>query len=341
MTRFDPDPQALSTLKDKVVVLTGGSTGIGAATVKLLHHAGATVVFGDLNTSAAESLVSSLSASSAPSTPTPIFVPCDVAKYSDNVRLFKTALDTYGRVDHAVANAGLTERPGWFEPSMSLEDVETEPDTSVLDVNLKAVLYFARIACAYLAHEKPKGSDRSLTLLSSVAGFKETPGLFVYQASKHGVLGLMRSLRLYTPKTYGVRVNAVCPWMTLTGMVTGVAEAWQKAGLPANTPEDVAKIVGGLAAAGPGPGIRTLRSEKSEGESGKGLEGAYNASGNAWGEQESSQGVNGRAICVEGGRGWDIEEGLSYTQSFWLGKGFSERLVEGQKVLGLGSDWSK
>ena len=205
MTRFEPNPASLKYLQDKVIVLTGGSTGIGAATVRLLHNAGANVVFGDVNDSAAESLVSSLSK------PHKIhFVKCDASKYADNVSLFKTAYATFGRIDHAIANAGLGERPGWFDVGMTLSDVEKEPSTAVLEVNLTGVLYFARVACAYLSQGEAR--DRSLTLLSSVAGFEESPGLFVYQASKHGVLGLMRALRLYTPMAFGFRTNAVCPW---------------------------------------------------------------------------------------------------------------------------------
>lgn len=320
---------------------TGGSTGIGAATVTLLHSIGARVVFGDVNSSAAQTLLSSLP--SASSNPAPVFVPCDVANYSDNVRIFKTALSTYGRVDHAVANAGLVERSGWFDAgSLSLDDVETEPDTAVLDVNLKAVLYFARVACAYLAHGREESTDRSLTLLSSVAGFKESPGLFVYQASKHGVMGLMRSLRLITPDRFGVRTNCVCPWLTLTKMVPdAIRQGWAKAGLPSNEPEDVARIVVGLAAAGPGSGAQMLRKEPEEGESGRGIEGTYNTAGYPWGEREETGGVNGRAIYVEGGRGWDIEEGLAYTQPYWMGKSPCERLVQGQKILGQGNHWTK
>jgi len=341
MTRFDPDPQSLRTLQDMVVVLTGGSTGIGAATVTLFHSLGARVVFGDVNSSAAETVLSALPPAS--STPVPIFVPCDVTTYSDNVRLFKTALSAYGRVDHAVANAGLVERPGWFDAgSMSLDDVDAEPDTAVLDVNLKAVLYFARVACAYLAYGRGEHTDRSLTLLSSVAGLKESPGLFVYQASKHGVMGLMRSLRLIAPHRFGVRTNCVCPWLTLTKMAPdAIRRGFEEAGLPSNEPGDVARIVVGLAAAGPGLGAQMLRKEPEEGQSGRGIEGTYNAAAYPWGEREETGGVNGRAIYVEGGRGWDIEEGLAYTQPYWMGKSPCERLVQGQRVLGQGNDWTK
>jgi hypothetical protein len=60
--------------------------------------------------------------------------------------------------------------------------VEKEPNTAVLNVNLKGVMYFARIACEYLAHGQDPNAptDKSLTFLSSVAGFKETTGIPVY-----------------------------------------------------------------------------------------------------------------------------------------------------------------
>ena len=251
--------------------------------------------------------------------------------------MIKTAFTIHGHIDHAIANAGLVEQPGWFEASLTVDDVQREPSTIALDVNLKGLLYFARIACVYLA--QGEAQDRSLTLLSSVAGFQESPGLFVYQASKHGVLGLMRSLRLHAPHAFGVRVNAVCPWMTMTGMVAGIAQGWLHAGLPTNTPDDVAGIIGGLVAAGPGRVKSCLKVAEGDGESGKGLEGAYNTGGCEW--DDEAKGLNGRAIYVEGGRGWDIEEGLAYTQPYWLGKGPCERLVQGQRVLGEGSNWTK
>jgi hypothetical protein len=131
MSQYNPDPSQFSKLKGKVVVLTGmyyvswqgkssvrvplprlppasppssvfgaktptlgGANGIGAATVRLLHEAGASIVFGDLATKAAEALLSSLS---NPSTIT--FLPTDVTKYADNIALFKTALQKYGSVE--------------------------------------------------------------------------------------------------------------------------------------------------------------------------------------------------------------------------------------------------
>lgn len=92
--------------------------------------------------------------------------------------------------------------------------------TDVIDINLNGTLYFARLAVAYLKEkhsfdEKNTTADKitsakCITLVASVAGFKESPGLFAYSAAKHGVVGLMRALRGYISQLYGLRVNAIC-----------------------------------------------------------------------------------------------------------------------------------
>ena len=128
----------------------------------------------------------------------------------------------------------------------------------------------------------------------------ESPGLFTYQAAKHGVLGLMRSLRLYTPSALGLRVNAICPWMTATALVAGIQDAWYKAELPVNQPIDVAKVI-----------MNVLR----------------------------LKGLNGKAMYVEGGRAWEIEGGIERTmagcggEDGWLGLDQVKELERGQKVL--------
>ncbi len=79
--------------------MTGGSTGIGAATVEILSKAGAKVVLGDTNKDAGEQLSKEHSAIT--------FVQCDVTSYTDLYKLFKTAYDQHGRVDHAISCAGI------------------------------------------------------------------------------------------------------------------------------------------------------------------------------------------------------------------------------------------
>jgi NAD(P)-dependent dehydrogenase (short-subunit alcohol dehydrogenase family) len=153
------------------------------------------VFFGDVLDEPGTSLEKELSSNSKSSVK---YIHCDVTSYEDNLKLFDAALQARGRIDHAVANAGLGEQGNMFDPNLTLETVREEPKSSmkVVDVNLKGPLYFARTASVYLQQGPESGSpDKSLTLVSSVAGFREDPGLNVYVPSKHGVLGLMRVLR--------------------------------------------------------------------------------------------------------------------------------------------------
>ncbi|KAK3680092.1 hypothetical protein LTR78_000469 [Recurvomyces mirabilis] len=307
-TQFQPGPA--SSLKGKVVVLTGGALGVGQSLVRLLHTAGAHVFFGDVLDSAGQSLEKDLDNPDGGDGPRVKFVPCDVTKYSDNVTLFQTAYELCGRVDHAIANAGLGEQGNMFDPALDLESVKQDPGKSmaVVDVNLKGPLYFARVASVYLRQPAREGGndskqDKSLTLVSSVAGFREDPGLYVYTASKHGVLGLMRSLRSSLAETQPnpIRTNAICPWMTTTRLVAGIEDIWKANDLPANSPEDVARTIVGVT---------------SDGK------------------------VCGGTIYIEGGRAWNIEEGILGTRKEWLGESRERDLGKGTQLMGGGDHWT-
>lgn len=111
----------------------------------------------------------------------PTFVQMDASKYADNIKLFRTALDKHGQVDHAIACAGIIERGKWFDPDLTIETVEKPETTQTIDINLTGVAYFTRIAVVYLKHERKQGEDKSIVLISSAAGFRDSPGLFMYQ----------------------------------------------------------------------------------------------------------------------------------------------------------------
>jgi NAD(P)-dependent dehydrogenase (short-subunit alcohol dehydrogenase family) len=294
--------------------------------VTLLHSSGAKVIHGDWDDTGGLQVDASLSASQSSGTGQTTFVKTDVTDYDSVVNLFDVAWKKYGRVDIAISNAGIQEIGNWFDPGLDLNSVKTvslsfsheasllnlmlitskqKPPTKVLDVNLTGTLYFARVAAVYLKQGSKPNEDKSLILVSSTAGFKETPGLFTYTASKHGILGLMRSLRPYLPKTHNIHINTICPWFTDTVLAQGVKENWLKAGLPVNTPEDVGRVM----------------LEVAVGKDGKGRK---------W---------NGTAVFVEGGNGLDIEEGINATEEQWLGREVSRTLNRGQEVLGDGTDW--
>ncbi|KAL6236255.1 hypothetical protein BDW75DRAFT_117335 [Aspergillus navahoensis] len=293
-------------LKDKVIVLTGGANGIGASLVEYAIQNGAYVCFGDVSTQAGDEIAKTVNANTPSSPPRAIFVQTDVTSYDSVLGLFDKAMEAYGRIDHVVAGAGIVEIGNVFDPALDLRSIREPPPTKVLDVNLLGCLYTARIASVYLRQNRPEsGADRSIILVSSVAGFKESPGLFVYQASKHGVIGLMRALRLYLhgpASAHNIRVNCICPWMTTTGMVKGIQEGWAKAGLPTNSPMDVAKITAAVL---------------------------------------GDASLNGTSMYVEGGRAWEIEANLDRLEPAWLGEEPSKSLAKGQEVLGSGMDWTK
>jgi NAD(P)-dependent dehydrogenase (short-subunit alcohol dehydrogenase family) len=177
------------------------------------------------------------------------------------------------------------------------------PTHKVLDVNLLGSMYVSRIASVYLRHNRGPGSDRSILLFSCLAGFKESPSLFVYQASKHGVIGLMRSLRNYisSPYKHALRINTICPWMTETESIKNVEQHWKNACLPTNTVRDVSSVAASILA------------DKS---------------------------LNGTSMFVEGGRAWEIEGNIDRLEPQWLGEEPSKTLAAGQELLDDGAIWT-
>lgn len=120
----------------------------------------------------------------------------------------------HGRVDHAIPCAGILEQGNWFDPNLTIESVqEDEGNMKVLEINLIGLLRFARIAAVFLrdGFEPHKGENKSMVMMSSVNAFRESPGLYMYQTSKHGVHGFLRSSRKTLFERDGIRVNAVCP----------------------------------------------------------------------------------------------------------------------------------
>lgn len=183
---------------------------------------------------------------------------------------------------------------------------EPVPLKNHLDINLVSVLSFCRIALAYMKASKPSPPSSpspfspSICLVSSIAGITEAPGLFAYATAKHGVIGLMRALRPWAPRRYGVRVNAICPWATDTQLL-GVRDMWIREGMPLNTPADVGRIIAQCAA---------------------------------------DDGLNGTAVFVTGGRFFDTEEGVTRTLPQWMGEENAELFLKGQELLGMGDNWT-
>ncbi|OAA54248.1 NAD(P)-binding domain protein [Niveomyces insectorum RCEF 264] len=230
--------------KGKVVVLTGGSTGIGEATVRLFHRLGAFVHFLDIDTKNGERLANELGSNVT-------FYPGSVIEWADQLHVFESAVAAHGHVDIVLANAGIDEvAEDAFVDTFDAATGKLQPPTLVvLDVNLRGVLYSAKLALSffrrYPAPDGPGGG--SFVATASAASYLDTPGIPVYNAAKHGVLGFMRSLRNTLPPAAHIRVNVVAPAFVQTKFTQHLLAAWQHAGLPVNQPDQVAPALAYLA----------------------------------------------------------------------------------------------
>ena len=237
----------LSSANGKTVIITGAANGIGAETARLFHQHGANVVIADLpgSKTAAAEVISTLSPDCA------IFVPTNILSWTDMLALFKRAKETFGRIDIVIANAGLMESQHLFQlgADENGDPIEPREHHKVIDVNVKGTLNTLTLAMHYMkTQESLPGSQHrgSVVLLISTSGYFGGSGVMAYVSSKHGITGMFRACQKEA-KANGVRVNAVAPYFTPTHMTGNFAQQWKDAGLPANTPLDVASAVASTA----------------------------------------------------------------------------------------------
>lgn len=141
------------------------------------------------------------------------FKQCNVLSWEDQAALFEYAFNRRGGIDIVIANAGVTEAGFAFTDDLN------KPALKTLNINLVAQFYTVKLAHYYL-RRNPKGAgrDRALLLTGSMASVGEIPGAPEYTASKHGMLGLMRSIRR-TGAADDIRVNSIHPWFVETGII--------------------------------------------------------------------------------------------------------------------------
>ncbi|SAL86734.1 oxidoreductase [Caballeronia terrestris] len=196
-------------IKDKVVVITGASSGLGEATARLLSSKGAVVVLGARRIDRIDELAAAIVASGA----TALAIKTDVTDAAQVRHLVDTAVATYGRIDVMINNAGLM-------PHSLLERGKLDDWNRMIDVNLKGVLY--GIAAA-LPHMKARKSGHIINV-SSVAGHKVRPGSAVYAATKTAVRVISEGLRQEV-KPYNIRTTIVSPGAIATELPDSVTEA--------------------------------------------------------------------------------------------------------------------
>jgi NAD(P)-dependent dehydrogenase (short-subunit alcohol dehydrogenase family) len=210
-------------LRDKVIVITGGATGIGGATALAGGWAGARVVVGDVNEQDGREVVSQIVRAGGQAR----FVQTDVTQEQDARRLVAGAESAFGRLDALITCAGILR--GTMVPVEAFEEATWD---GVMDVNLKGTFLCVKHAVAAL-----KRAGRGvIVLVASGAGVRGGSSSYAYGASKGGVHGF--GLTLMDKLTAeNIRVHVVCPGSLATPLkLTQIAEAAKRAG---QSPEEV------------------------------------------------------------------------------------------------------
>jgi NAD(P)-dependent dehydrogenase (short-subunit alcohol dehydrogenase family) len=192
-----------SDFEGRVVLVTGGSYGIGRAAAIGFSQRGAKVAVADRDMIRGKETLSLIEKAGGEA----IFVKTDVSKESDVKALVKKVIATYGRLDCAFNNAGIHKE---FIPTTDFEERDWD---EVIDINLKSVW----LCMKYEIAEMLKNGKGAIVNTSSAAGLIAVLSNPAYPASKHGVVGLTKTTAIEFARR-GIRVNAVCPGPTRTGM---------------------------------------------------------------------------------------------------------------------------
>jgi 3-oxoacyl-[acyl-carrier protein] reductase len=191
-------------LDDRVALITGAASGIGRAMAEEFAARGAQIAACDIAADGAEATRAAALEAGAPRA---IALTADISRPADVARAVAAAQDELGRIDVLCSNAGI------LDGYASALDTDEELWDRVMDVNLKATWLLSRAALPGMLE---RGSG-AIIVTASVAGMVAGGGGVAYTASKHGVIGLMRQIA-YENAAKGIRVNAICPGVTQTGM---------------------------------------------------------------------------------------------------------------------------
>lgn len=205
-------------IQDKVVVITGASSGIGEATGRLLASDGARVVAVARRKDRLDSLVADIQSNGGQA----IAVEADVTSYEDMQRAAQTAQDTYGRLDVWVNNAGVM-------PLSPVEMNRLDEWNWMIDVNIKGVLNGVAVAQPLM---RDQGAGQFINV-SSVAGHIVFPGAAVYCATKFAVRALSEGIRMESDGS--IRVTNISPGAIKTELTDHIAVPEVKEGVKAFT----------------------------------------------------------------------------------------------------------
>ena len=203
-------------LDDKVAVITGASTGIGAATAIEYAKAGAKVVCGDINEPDAQKTLGTIAAAGGSAQ----FQRTDVTRETEVADLMRTAETVYGGIDILVTSAGVLRGP-----SVRIDDFEATTFDSVIDVNLKGTFYALKYAVPIM-----KQGGGVILCIASGAGVRGGSSSVAYASSKGGVNGLVMTVENQVA-SMNIRMHTICPGGLATPLKLGqIAESAKRDG---------------------------------------------------------------------------------------------------------------
>lgn len=191
------------TLENKVALVTGATSGIGKATALALGTAGAKVVFSGRRDSEGEATAAMIRHAGAEC----LFVHSDVSSEEDVKALVQKTIETYGRLDCAFNNAGIDL------PPKSLHEQSIEDFDKLMAINVRGLF----LCMKHEIRQMLSQGSGVIVNTSSVIGLVSFPGISIYSASKHAVMGLTRGAALDYAKQ-GIRINAINPGLIATEM---------------------------------------------------------------------------------------------------------------------------
>ncbi|MGB5818135.1 MAG: SDR family NAD(P)-dependent oxidoreductase [Saonia sp.] len=192
-------------VKDKIVIVTGAGSGIGAATAKHFADYKAKVVVSDIDVNKARSVAEEIIASGG----TAVVIPANVAQFDEVDALVNETLKQFGRLDIMVNNAGIGPKKLSRTAEYTLEDWD-----SVIAVNQTGVFYCMKLALQQMLLQ----GYGNIVNVASLAGLKASLNNLSYSASKFAVVGMTKSAALeYATKN--IRINAVCPGYTESALL--------------------------------------------------------------------------------------------------------------------------